>query len=235
MINRTFSRAWIAISAAALTACGSIEPARMALPEPLRQAAPITIEGIAAGQSGSFRAGEYRGRYARSATRLEIFGDLAVVDRGRASYTVDGLAPEPLSARCTVRQTTMTIGIVGFEPQAFAYECDFDRLGRPAGVRFTLQAGQGAAATMRAERRGRIDYRDTTLALRSVHAVEGSPLPLGTPIGYVFEREGRPVGAVELNGMTPRLWLPPADDDSRRAAVAAAMALAVFWDPAQRP
>jgi hypothetical protein len=70
--------------------------------------------------------------------------------------------------------------------------------------------------------------------MRSVHAVEGSLLPLGTPIGYVFERDGRAVGAVELNGLTPRLWLPAGDDDTRHASVAAAMALAVFWDPAQR-
>jgi len=68
-----------------------------------------------------------------------------------------------------------------------------------------------------------------------VHAVEGSPFPLGTPIGFVFEHNGGAVGAIELNGLTPRLWLPAGDDDTRRAAVTAALALAIFWDPAQRP
>lgn len=228
---------WLPLAAVALAACGAIQPARMQLPDPLRTSAPVAIEGMTAGQRGEFRAAGFRGQYARSATRLEIFEDLAVFDRGRASYTLDGVLESPLTANCTVRQTSMTIGVIGFEPKKLAYECDFVTQGRAAGVLFTLQEGRapGTPKTLQAERRGRIDFRGTTLALRSVHAVEGSPLPLGNPIGYVFEQDGRAVGAVELNGLVPRLWLPAGDDDTRRAAVAAAMALAIFWDPAQRP
>lgn len=227
----------IAAPLALVAACGVVQPARMALPATLATSAPIDIQAMSAGPGGEFRVAEYRGHYVRSATRLEIFDDLAVFDRARASYTVHGLAPEPLTARCTARQATMTIGIVGFTPKQLAYECDFDMAGRPAAVRFALQEARDARvpATLQAERRGRVDWRDTTLTLRSVHAVEGSPIPLAAPIGYVFERDGRAVGAVELNGQTPRLWLPAADDDARRAVVAAALALAVFWDPAQRP
>lgn len=226
-----------ALAALVLAACGAIQPARMALPEPLRGAEPISVDGMDAGQKGTFRAGGYSGEYARSATRLELFGDFAVFDRGRATYTLNGVTAAPLAARCTVRQTTMTVGIVGFEPKKLAYECDFSEQGKGAGVRFTLQEGRdpGVPKTLQAERRGRIDFNGTTLTMRSVHAVEGSPLPLDTPIGYVFERDGLAVGAVELNGLTPRLWLPAGNDDARRAAVAAAMALAIFWDPAQRP
>lgn len=225
----------LAGAALVLSACGAIQPARMAVPEPLRAAEPIPVEGMNAGRRGTFTAGEYKGEYERSATRLELFGDFAVFDRGRARYTVDNLAAAPLSARCTVRQTSMTISIVGFEPKPLAYECDFDERGKGVGVRLSLQEARDGVKTMQAERRGRIDFNGTTLTLRSVHAVEGSPFPLGTPIGYVFEKDGAVVGAVELNGLTPRLWLPPANDDTRRAAVAAAMALAVFWDPANRP
>jgi hypothetical protein len=230
-------RAAVATAALVLAGCGAIQPARMALPEPLRGAEPISVDGMGAGQKGTFRAGEYSGEYARSATRLELFGDFAVFDRGRATYTVSGVTAAPFAARCTVRQTTMTVGIIGFEPRKLAYECDFSEQGKGVGVRFTLQEGRdaGVPKTLQAERRGRIDFNGTTLTLRSVHAVEGSPVPLGTPIGYVFERDGRAVGAIELNGLTPRLWLPAGDDDTRRASVAAAMALAIFWDPAQRP
>src|SRR5512139_4326625 len=103
------SLAWAAIAALVLAGCGAIQPARMALPEPLRGAEPISVDGMGAGQRGTFRAGDYSGEYARSATRLELFGDFAVFDRGRAMYTVDNLAAAPLSARCTVRQTSMTI------------------------------------------------------------------------------------------------------------------------------
>jgi hypothetical protein len=222
--------------AALLTGCGAIQPARMALPDPVRAVEPVAVEGMGAGQRGQFRVGPYRGEFARSATRLELFGDVAVFDRGRTTYTVHGITGEPLFARCTVRQTTMTVGIVGFEPKPLAYECDFGEHGKGVGVRFTLQEGRdaGVPKTLLAERRGRIDFHGTTLTLRSVHAVEGSPLPLATPIGYVFEQDGRAVGAVELNGLAPRLWLPAGDDDTRRAAVAAAIALAIFWDPANR-
>lgn len=220
-----------------LAGCGAIQPARMALPEPLRAAEPLLLEGMGAGQSGAFRMAGYAGQYRRSATRLELFGDLAVFDRGRTSFTVEGMTGEPLSAKCTMRQTTMTIGVIGFEPKKFAYECDFDHAGKPAALRFTLQEGRdaGVPKTLQAERRGRIDFGGTTLTVRSVHAIEGTPIPAGTPIGYAFEQGGRAVGAVELNGLTPRVWLPSANDDTRRAAVAAALALAIFWDPAQRP
>ncbi len=220
-----------------LAGCGAIQPARMALPEPLRAAEPLLLEGMGAGQSGTFRMAGYAGQYRRSATRLELFGDLAVFDRGRTSFTVEGMTGEPLSAKCTVRQTTMTIGVVGFEPKQFAYECDFDHAGKPAALRFTLQEGRdaGVPKTLQAERRGRVDAGAVSLTLRSVHAVDGSPIPLPAPIGYVFEQNGRAVGAVELNGLTPRVWLPAGSDDTRRAAVVATLALAVVWDPAQRP
>ena len=236
-MRHALSAAAAASVAIVLAACGAIQPARMQLPEPLRATAPVAVEGMTAGQRGEFRAAGYSGQYARSATRLEIFEDFAVFDRGRASYTLNGVMGAPLSARCTVRQTTMTIGVIGFDPKKLAYECDFDAAGKAAGVRFTLKEGRdaGMPKTLQAERRGRIEFRDTTLALRSVHAVEGSPFPLGTPIGFVFEHNGGAVGAIELNGLTPRLWLPAADDDTRRAAVVAALALAIFWDPAQRP
>lgn len=233
-----YSRPRLAVLAVlVLGACGAVQPARMNLPEPLRTSTPVPVEGMTAGQRGEFRAAGYHGQYVRSATRLEIFEDLAVFDRGRASYTLDGVMEGPLSARCTVRQTSVTIGIVGFEPKKLAYECDFDAQGKAAGVRFTLQEARdaGTPKTLQAERRGRVDYGTQTLALRSVHALEGSPFPLATPIGYVFEQDGRAVGAIELNGLTPRLWLPAANDDTRRAAVVAAMALAILWDPAQRP
>jgi len=234
--NVNFRPALLAVAALVLAGCGAIQPARMALPEPLRGSEPISVDGMGAGQRGTFRAGEYTGEFARSATRLELFGDFAVFDRGRATYTLNGVTAAPLAARCTVRQTTMTVGIIGFEPKKLAYECDFSEQGKGVGVRFTLKEGRdaGVPKTLQAERRGRIDFHGTTLTMRSVHAVEGSPFPLGTPIGYVFERDGHAVGAVELNGLTPRLWLPAGNDDTRRASVAAAMALAIFWDPAQR-
>src|SRR5512135_822317 len=128
--NGKLRPAFLATAALVLAACGVIQPARMALPETLRAREPINVEGMGAGQTGTFRAGDYSGQYARSATRLELFGDFAVFDRGRATYTVNGVTAAPLFARCTVRQTTMTVGIIGFEPKKLAYECDFSEQGK---------------------------------------------------------------------------------------------------------
>jgi hypothetical protein len=62
--------------------------------------------------------------------------------------------------------------------------------------------------------------------------VQGSPLPLEQPIGYVMSHEGRPVGAIELNGSTPRLWRPALSDALAEPVTLAALALALLWDPA---
>jgi hypothetical protein len=65
-----------------------------------------------------------------------------------------------------------------------------------------------------------------------VHELEGSPLTVHAPIGYVIEHSGRAVGAIELNGSTPRVWLPVEDSEQRRAVLLAIMPLALLWDPA---
>ena len=72
------------------------------------------------------------------------------------------------------------------------------------------------------------------LELRSVHRVQGSPLPLEAPIGYVFLADGRAVGAVELNGLSPRVWRPAVGLPLRDGVTHAALTLALLWDPAQR-
>ena len=78
--------------------------------------------------------------------------------------------------------------------------------------------------------RARIDGE--TVDIRSVHHLAGTSLPTSTPIGYVFEQRGRPVGAVELNGRPALVVEPGASPELRRTLTLAALALGVFWDPA---
>jgi hypothetical protein len=69
-----------------------------------------------------------------------------------------------------------------------------------------------------------------------LHEVQGSALPLAAPIGYAFEEAGRPVAAVEINGVTPVLLLPGAADAGlRQRVLQASLALALLWDPAGAP
>ena len=226
------------LTALVLAGCAAIQPAQMALPPDLpARTEATTIAGMGGGTRGSFTVGAVVGNYARSATRLSFFDDLAVFDRGGAGFNATGLvADATVEASCKMRQTTVTIGIVGFSPKPLAYECDLRARGAPLSARFSLQESRDTLGqvTAQAQRRGPTEWDGVALTIRSVHTVQGSPLPLQAPIGYVFEQDGRAVGAVELNGLTPRLWLPPARDaKTRQAVLVAALALAVFWDPAQ--
>ena len=60
----------------------------------------------------------------------------------------------------------------------------------------------------------------------------GTSLPVSTPIGYVFEQDGHAVGAVELNGRPALVVEPGASPELHRTLTLAALALGVFWDPA---
>jgi hypothetical protein len=226
---------WLGALCLTTAACSAIQPAQMALPPELpARTESIAIEGMGGSTRGSFRVAGTSGSFTRSAQRLALFDELAVFDWGGTSFTLAG--PPAVAAVCKMRQTTVNIGIVGFSPKPMAYECDFRIDGQPVAARFSLQESRDGTGTLtaQAQRRGLLQWPGSTLALRSVHQVQGSPLPLQTPIGYVFEAQGRAVGAIELNGLTPALWLPPAGDPQlRQAVLVAAVALAVFWDPAQ--
>jgi hypothetical protein len=167
-------------------------------------------------------------------SRLAFF-DVVENRSGLSSFTLAG--PEidgQIEAQCTMRERNINIGDIAFMLRRMAYGCEFTTNGRPFPARFEIQeAREGiAGALMKKERRGEIALDREVLQIRSVHGLEGSPIQMATPIGYVFEREGRIVGAVELNG-TPRMFVPrDADVAVRRAVIAGSMALAVFWDPA---
>lgn len=217
--------------------CAAIRPAQMMLPENLAtaQAERVRIEGVGGHRRGEFTSGEYRGRFERSATRLAFFDTLYESRNGTVRFDVTGPGlGGTIGARCRMRERTVTLGIVGFTPKPMAYRCEFDVDGRPFAARFELQeAGSGGGSLlMKRGRRGEIAFDRVILRIESVHSVEGSPLSLATPIGYRFDVDGQPVGAVELNG-SPVVFLAPGIGSGERHAVwMAAFALALFWDPA---
>ena len=133
-----------------------------------------------------------------------------------------------------MRERVLDLGIMEFTPGPMSYRCEFTADGRAIPARFELQevrSGIGGALS-REERRGEIALGGEIVQIRSVHRLEGSPIEMASPIGYVFEQDGRPVGAVELNG-SPVIYLADAADEGlARTIVVGAMALAVFRDPA---
>lgn len=213
----------------ALSACAGLPAARMQLPAPLAAAEPEVLRGLKGGTRGAFELPGASGRYERSASRLQLF---EAVDRSRVSvrYTARWADGREAAADCTGREVTVTAGIVSGRMKPYELACQW----RASAVAMTLSdcGFVGAAAGTRAERQGVLRFDGGELQLRSVHRVEGSPLPLEAPIGYVISHQGRPVGAIELNGLTPRLWRPPAGDALHEPVTLAILVLALVWDPA---
>lgn len=220
-MNATHTAGTLAL-ALLLGGCAGLPAAQMALPAPLATTAPETVQGLGGGRSGNFQLGGEAGRFERSASRLALFDAALVNDRASASYSSGGV-----TASCRARQTEAGAGIVSIAPRPYGLACSFG--GSLQGT-LTLAASGGAAGT-RAERSGSASLGGVPLEVRSVHRVQGSPLPLEAPIGYVFLQGGQPVGAVELNG-APRLWRPAAGSALHAAVTHAALALMLVWDPA---
>jgi hypothetical protein len=83
------------------------------------------------------------------------------------------------------------------------------------------------------ERRGEIAFDQVVLQVRSVHSLEGSPIRMATPIGYVFEHQGTPVGAIEINGEPVVSHAARSGAATRRTVLSGAIALGIFCDPAE--
>ncbi|MBX3638115.1 MAG: hypothetical protein KF683_22310 [Rubrivivax sp.] len=218
------------LAAALLAAgCAAIQPARMQLPASLSAATPETVQGIGGGRSGSFRLGDAQGRYERRGDRLSLFETWAR-SSADVSYKLTRADGGEVTASCRGRQAELSAGIIAGRTQPFELVCTWR--GSDAVLRLSDPGGfAGANAGTSNERRGMLTAAGAQIELRSVHRIEGSALPLAQPIGYVFSHGGREIGALEINGKTPRLWRPATGDALREPVTLAALALALLWDP----
>jgi hypothetical protein len=213
--------------ATAAAGCASLPAAQMVLPEALAGAPMVPLTGLKAGRSGTFDLAGATGRFDRGADRLSLFSALTS-DRVSASYTLAPDQPGRVAASCKARQVEGRVGLIAGPLRPYGVRCSYE--GAFAGD--LVLDEQRAAAGARLERVGRLQAGGATLEIRSVHRVQGSPLPLEAPIGYVFLSGGQPVGAVELNGTTPRVWRTGAPEPVQTAMTHAALTLALIWDPA---
>lgn len=219
----------------ATTGCAAFPPAQMRLPPSLAEfGIRMPVEGISGWTRGRFRAGEFSGTYERSEERLAFF-DTFIRNSGHSDFQIEGPAiSSTIEAECRMRERVLDFGIAEFTPKRMAYRCQFTADGYAMRARFELQevrSGIGGALNRRA-RRGEIALGGEILQIRSVHRLEGSPLEMATPIGYLFEQRGRDVGALELNGAPVIVLADDIDEGVVRTMTIAAMALAIFWDPA---
>ncbi|RDS78222.1 hypothetical protein DL238_11815 [Alteriqipengyuania lutimaris] len=194
------------------------------------------ISGFNGWNTGEFEAGEYNGSYQRSEGRLAFF-DSWIQRSAKARFAIAG--PEissTIEARCRMRERALKLDDgIEVTTKPMAYGCEFTADGRNIPARFELQeVTGGGTASYRYERYGEIALGGEIVRIRSAHELEGTPMGMLTPIGYVFEQRGRAVGALELNG-SPELILPTGTDPGlARTLTVAALALAVFQDPANR-
>ena len=216
---------------AGLAACGSLPEARMQRPEGLSDHAQmITLDGLGGGTRGRFRVAGADGEFERRASRLGLLDNRVERDRVSARYRLqrDGAAAAPDLVECRGGQTTLGAGILAAAVQRFGWRCD---CAGAAPARLELSAPD-ATVGPRHERQGRYQADGLTLGLRSEHRLQGTPLPLAQPAGYVFTHDGRVVGALDLAAGAPRLWRPAQPGALQDAVTRSALALALLWDPA---
>lgn len=218
------SRTSLILATSLLAACGHLPTAQMQLPESLSATAAATWPKFSHGRSGQLQIDGRSLRYERGADRLSVFGPLLESDRVSLRWSGD----DGTQARCRSRALGVTLGVITGAPRPWSVDCRFE--GDSAG-QLSLQEQRSAAST-RAERSGRYSAAGVVLDVQSVHRVQGSPLPLEAPVGYVMLQGSRPVAAIELTGEAPRVWRAAADAPTQAAVTQLALTLALLWDPA---
>ena len=229
----------VIVATVALTALplAAQKEARMALPDDLAtQVERLTAEGFGGRNKGHYTLGDHAGEFTRIESRWAVADPLVAQNRGQSSFTLSGGGfATPVAAACEMRRTSVTLGVVTFDPDKMTYHCD----SAGGGASPLLVLGQPKPENLRArvlarsERRGEATFGEVTLAIRSVHTYEGSRLQAPMPVGYLLEIADRAVGAVELTDVDPTVYLPAVvPTDVRSAVIVTALALAVLRDPA---
>lgn len=219
------------LAAMALGGCGAIRPAQMALPASLETGTErLTISGLGGAPRGEFRVGAERGSFTRSASRLALFDALSEGESAVASFSF--LPPGEVASRCSMRRRTANVGVLTYEFRPMVYTCSFSGAGEPAQLTLAEARSTSRVESMKRERSGEMVLGGGPLQVRSSHALAGSRLQTAAPIGYVFERDGRAVAAVEINGTEPVMVLrSDSAAPERKAVTLASLALALLWEP----
>lgn len=109
--------------------------------------------------------------------------------------------------------------------------CQYRIDGREAGT-LDLLAHPYDRASYANGRKGEITIFGTSLALQTRHGIAEADVGVADASGYVMlGSNGQPVGALELTRGTSRRTVLPNNEAQRKAAVLAAVTLALFWDP----
>jgi hypothetical protein len=221
--------------AAVLSGC-SVREARIAMPAQLIASTErLELSGMGGGTKGSFSLGGVRGTFARSAERLGIFDPLIVRHQGGGTFQLEpSSANAALAGRCSYQEDKINVGAIAITPERLAYHCEFARGGQVIDADLVLEDPQSAIGTVhgRSERIGAFFYEGQQIEIRSIHHDQGGGLANPTALGYLLVDGSSAIGAVDLNGSNKTIFAPQGGKQ-REAVLAAALALSIFWDPAE--
>lgn len=207
----------------------------------------VEVRGIGSGERGAFRLstgaeGRFERRLITASESQDDFGHpRGGTERfGGVRFTIAGAGVVgTLAGECRTRQAEYRDASAGRGLQVettttllpLHYDCRFTRDGQPVGG-MMLGEPRPVGIQVIERRAGEVTLDGRRLDVVSEHKVDGRNLGGGvaTPLGYRFEADGRTAGMVSLNGAR-RIALPR-EPQSREAALAAGLALTLFWDPA---
>ncbi|WP_147417667.1 hypothetical protein [Sphingomonas cavernae] len=229
-----YSGASMALATLLLSGC--IREARIAIPSQLAIASQrLELTDMGAGERGQFQLGSSKGHFTRSAIHTASEDGFLVQNSGGGTFVVAGPDVEgELSARCDFGEVEIHSGVVVATAQRFAYRCRFQRDGQPIEAGLILEEiprSPGKLLSGRT-RAGKLHFADHVIGIRAIHDMEGGRMPTGTPLGYMFDIEGRQIGAVDLNGLNKTIHAPNSGPE-REAVIAASVALSILWDPGE--
>ena len=209
----------------------------------------INISAVPAWMNGSFRVGDSKGYVRRIASsdaigwgpdgigsNFDLVKDGYAARFGKIAFEISrtdlgGLA----EARCAYSREEERIAIdrvtLARPLEPLRVMCRYRIDGSDVGM-LSLVADTDTRASYADGRKGMISILGTNLALQSLHGIAETDVAVADPSGYVMiDGDGRKVGAVELTGGGSRRAIVPNNVEQRKAAVLAAITLALFWDP----
>lgn len=211
--------------------------ARFAVPAHLKADAPeMTVEGL---QRLSFKESISFGPYRvtdvdRSWTKTESWGG-DWVNKSKASQTYEFALKDQSGPVCEAQCATgvqkremqsddFLWGLLDYEATHVNVACVFRTM--PAKKRWRMFMSQSDGDALN----GVITDGKNKIQVRGSNKLQGSPIPLSDPTGYVFQKDSRVLGAVEVINKGA-VWLHPnVKDDLRTILATASSALLLYRD-----
>ena len=176
-----------------------------------------------------FGVGEYTGVSSARSSSTRAFG-IHESDSSHVNFSVTAPSLGELTGDCGGGQSLTQLLWITFDRDPLAYNCTYSN-----GATLSMVAVRGSwrARLSQPQRAGEFTWNGTTYRFQT-QRIGGLGFSLtGGAMGYVLSRDGVEIGGLDLNGMRPSFYLPPAGSPDRDAAAVWALSLFFFSDPAR--